>query len=71
MNFMGIGSIYIIWIKGYASNEYASGNIILIETMNQLTKDYTEKQIQHLIDIFVACSRYELAFWQMSWDKSC
>ena len=39
--------------------------------MNQLTKDYTEKQIQHLIDIFVACSRYELAFWQMSWDKSC
>ena len=30
--------------------------------MNQLTKDYTEKQIQHLIDIFVACSRYELAF---------
>ena len=59
------------WIKGYASNEYASGNIILIETMNQLTKDYTEKQIQHLIDIFVACSRYELAFWQMSWDKSC
>lgn len=40
------------WIKGYASNEYASGNIILIETMNQLTKDYTEKQIQHLIDIF-------------------
>ena len=59
------------WIKGYASNEYASGNIILIETMNQLTKDYTKKQIQHLIDIFVACSRYELAFWQMSWDKSC
>ena len=59
------------WIEGYASNEYASGNIILIETMNQLTKDYTEKQIQHLIDIFVACSRYELAFWQMSWDKSC
>lgn len=59
------------WIKGYASNEYDSGNIILIETMNQLTKDYTEKQIQHLIDIFVVCSRYELAFWQMSWDKSC
>ena len=45
--------------------------LFLIETMNQLTKDYTKKQIQHLIDIFVACSRYELAFWQMSWDKSC
>ena len=64
MNFMGIGSKAMLLMN-------ASGNIILIETMNQLTKDYTEKQIQHLIDIFVVCSRYELAFWQMSWDKSC
>ena len=38
--------------------------------MNELAKDYTETQIQHLVDIFVACSRYELAFWQMAWDKS-
>ena len=27
--------------------------------------------VDGLIYIFVACSRYELAFWQMSWDKSC
>ena len=59
------------WIKGYASKEYASGNIILIETMNELAKDYTQTQIQHLVDIFVTCSRYELAFWQMAWDQSC
>ena len=59
------------WVKGYASKEYASGNIILIETMNELAKDYTQTQMQHLVDIFVACSRYELAFWQMAWDQSC
>ena len=65
MNFMGIGSKVMLLMSMQVDN------IILIETMNQLTKDYTKKQIQHLIDIFVACSRYELAFWQMSWDKSC
>lgn len=58
------------WIKGYASNEYASGNVILLEMMDKLTRDYTEVQRNHLVDIFVACSRYELAFWQMSFDKA-
>ena len=55
------------WIGGYTSDEYAEENIILLEEMNRLTENYTEKQILHLIDIFVACSRYELAFWEMSW----
>lgn len=59
------------WIKGYASNDYASGNVVLLEMMDKLTQDYTEVQRNHLVDIFVACSRYELAFWQMSWDKRC
>lgn len=60
-------SFYGEWIKGYASKDYADGNIILLDTLNTLTEHYTEAQISHLIDIFVACSRYELAFWQMSW----
>ena len=55
------------WIKGYASDVYAADNVILIDTLNRLTENYTESQIRHLIDIFVACSRYELAFWEMSW----
>lgn len=57
------------WIQGYASEEYAKGNIVLLDILNQLTQNYSEEQIQHLIDIFVACSRYELAFWEMSWEK--
>lgn len=63
-------SFYGDWIKGYASEEYANGNRTLLDTLNALTKEYTEKQLRHLVDIFVACSRYELDFWQMSWDKS-
>ena len=60
-------AFYGDWIKGYISDGYAEENIILLEELNRLTENYTEKQIQHLVDIFVACSRYELAFWEMSW----
>lgn len=63
-------TFYGDWIKGYSSEEYAEGNIALLDALNSLTISYTERQMQHLIDIFVACSRYELAFWEMSWNKS-
>ena len=55
------------WIKGYISDGYAEENVILLEELNRLTENYTEQQIRHLVDIFTACSRYELAFWEMSW----
>lgn len=58
------------WIKGYASDSYAEENVILLEELDRLTETYSEKQIRHLVDIFVACSRYELAFWEMSWTVS-
>lgn len=56
------------WIRSYASAEYAAGNAVLLDTLNGLTEHYNENQIRHLADIFVACSRYELAFWEMSWN---
>lgn len=61
-------SFYSDWIKGYTSKAYADENVVLLNTLNELTEHYTEAQISHLVDIFVACSRYELAFWQMSWE---
>lgn len=63
-------SLFGDWIKGYASKKYADRNVDLINTFNKLTANYTEEQINHLIDIFVACSRYELAFWEMSWNMN-
>ena len=56
------------WISGYASEDYVAGNVILLDTLNTLTEHYTEAQISHLIDIFIACSRFEWMFWQMSWE---
>ena len=56
------------WIRGYASDGYAAGNVILIETLDRLSAHYTEEQLRHLEDIFIACSRYEMVFWQMAWE---
>lgn len=31
-------------------------------------KDYAAGNV-HLIDIFIACSRYEADFWQLAWEQ--
>lgn len=56
------------WIKGYSSENYCNGNKKLIKTLDALTTDYTELKLKHLEDIFVACSRYEYNFWELSWN---
>jgi len=56
------------WIQGYASDGYSAENKILIGTLEKLTAEYTESGLRHITDIFLACSRYELAFWDMAWD---
>ena len=58
------------WIKGYASDEYSKENVVLFEMLEKLTEHYTDEQKQHIVDIYVACSRYELAFWNLSWNMS-
>lgn len=58
---------YGAWVKGYISETYAAENQILLRTLENMTEFYTEAQKQHIVDIFTACSRYELAFWEMSW----
>lgn len=55
------------WISGYASESYAATNQALIDLMNDLAAGLPEVQLAHLTDIFVNCSRYELAFWDMAW----
>ena len=58
------------WIQGYAAPHYSEANLLLLDTLDRLTVGYDEKQLQHLTNIFVACSRYELAFWEMTWRMS-
>ena len=58
------------WIQGYASDVYAERNVVLVDLLNRLTAHYTEAQLEHLKEIFVACSRYEMAFWNIGWNLS-
>lgn len=57
------------WIQGYVSDEYAGKNTELLQMLDQLTGQYNEKQVQRLQNIFTVCSRYELAFWEMAWNR--
>ncbi len=56
------------WIQGYASDEYAAENTVLLSALDRLTTHYTEPQLRHLTEIFTACSRYEARFWDLSWQ---
>lgn len=56
------------WVQGYASEEYDMTNQALIDLMDELTGEASEEQIAYLTDVFVNCSRYELGFWDMSWE---
>ena len=55
------------WVRGYSSKEYQDTNDALVARMDQLAQGCTEVEYQRLEDIFVACSRYELGFWEMAW----
>ena len=56
------------WVSGYAAPEYHEQNQALIALTNRLTAGYSEVQLRHLEEIFVNCSRYEAAFWDMAWE---
>lgn len=61
---------YGSWISGYVSEEYSEENRVLIELLDDMTKSYTPAQIEHLKEVFLTCSRYEMAFWDLSWNMS-
>lgn len=56
------------WIHGYASEEYAGTNQALMALMDRLAAEAPASQLAYLTEIFVNCSRYELAFWDMAWE---
>lgn len=62
--------LYGNWVNTYSGTEFCDGNVPLMEALDRLTSGYSEEQLRHLTDIFVACSRYEMAFWDLAWDMS-
>lgn len=56
------------WVSGYSGREYHEENARLIALTEQLTAEYGEAQLAKLEEIFVNCSRFEHAFWEMAWE---
>ena len=59
--------LYGEWIRSYAGAEYQRTNAALMDRMDRLAAGCPEAQARRLEEIFVACSRYELGFWDMAW----
>lgn len=53
------------WVRGYADPGYVQANEKLVELIERLTVDYSETQMRRLEEIFITCSGYEAAFWDM------
>ena len=60
--------LYGSWIEEYASDAYAAESRELEAFTDRLTADYNERQYRHLEEIFINCSRFETAFWDMGWE---
>ena len=56
------------WVQSYAGEDYQQTNDALVALMDDLAEGCTEAEYRRLEEIFVTCSRYELGFWDMSWN---
>ena len=57
------------WIKGYISKEYEKETLWLLDLVNNIAKHLSEKELNRLKEIFINCSKYELMFWDMAYNK--
>ncbi|WP_032122614.1 thiaminase II [Clostridium amazonitimonense] len=57
------------WIRGYISKEYEEATEWIINLVDHLAKDMTDKELEKLNEIFINTSKYEYMFWDMSYHK--
>jgi len=56
------------WVQGYSAPGYADSNRRLEELVEKLCEGLSPAHLNKLEEIFVVCSRYEAAFWDMAWE---
>jgi len=56
-------------VREVLAEEDTTANENLILALNAVTESASPAEMQRLRDIFVNCSRYELAFWDMAWQQ--
>ena len=58
------------WVRSYIGSEYSEANRELFNALNRLSARYTQPGIKHLEDIYRMGCRFELGFWDMSWNMA-
>lgn len=56
------------WVRGYTGESYCDEVRGLTELMDRLAEGLPETELEHLDEIFMNCTRYEGAFWDMAWE---
>ncbi len=57
------------WIRGYISKEYEKETQWLLDLVNDIAKNMSDKELDRLKEIFINSSKYELMFWDMAYNK--
>lgn len=57
------------WIRGYISKEYEECTKWLVDLVDELGENISDKEKEKLIEIFINTSKYEYMFWEMSYNK--
>lgn len=57
------------WVQGYSSKEYQEDTQNILQWIDKMGVDISSEQEEYLKDIFIQCSRYEYAFWDMAYRK--
>ena len=61
--------LYAEWIMMYAGDDYATLARKLLDTFDRVATNSTTRDIEHIADVFVTSSRYEMAFWEMAYRQ--
>ena len=63
----GKHELYGNWVSCYSGEEYCGLNRVLVSYLERAAENYSDSQLEHLAEIFRACSLYERGFWDMGW----
>ena len=63
----GAHPFYDEWVSGHAGEDYQKNNQRLAKCFEAIAGELSEKQLLSCEEIFVTCSHYETAFWEMAW----
>lgn len=61
------GNYYRDWIQSYANPEFEESFEWFFSTMDRLCENKTEKELEHITNIFRSSVEFEYLFWDMSY----